>query len=237
VADQWYYTCDGQQWGPVSTVSLREMAAHGILQPTDLVWTAGMSQWAPASVTRGVFPTRAPTPVPARAPGPAIAGRDDSEEHQDDLASAYPIPELHRGSGIPNTTGRTVLIGGSVSVLALALLVAIAAVAKVADPAVNRSYPVSLNFEGQEDVRSLHFKQNEHIHITVTTHEWSGRGEPERAEPDVDLFVIDPEGNLVDQDIRPLKDCEVSFVAPQTGIYQIVVVLDSGSGVRCTVRY
>jgi len=49
--------------------------------------------------------------------------------------------------------------------------------------------------------------------------------------------VIDPNGNLVAEDTRPDKDCVVSFVADQTGMYKIVIVLDSGNWVRCTVRY
>jgi GYF domain 2 len=237
VADQWYYACDGQQWGPVSSASLREMAVHGVLQPTDLVWTEGMSQWAPASLARGLFPSRAPVPAPKRSPGPALLAPDEGKEPwhdqpQGELAEAHPIPGLHHGSDLQRAPGRAVLIGGLVAILGLAFLVAIAAVAKVADPGVNRSYSINLNFEGQVDSRPLHFRQNERVHITVTTHEWSGL-----LEPDVDLYVIDPDGNELIKDDRPFKDCDVSFVAPQTGNYEIVVVLDSGSGVRCTVRY
>src|SRR6516165_7164523 len=63
MAEEWYYTTDGQQTGPVPVTALREMAANGSLKPTDLVWKEGMSQWAPASCTRGLFPAPAVAPV------------------------------------------------------------------------------------------------------------------------------------------------------------------------------
>jgi GYF domain 2 len=235
VADQWFYASNGQQWGPVSSASLREMAACGVLQPDDLVWTQGMSHWAPASFARGVFPTRAPIQAPVSSAGSECEegeNRPKQDQPPKETAGTFPVPDLRRGGESPQAPGKTVLIGGMISILGLAFLVAIAAVAKVGTSGDGRSYSVNLLFEGQEDARSIHFRQNERVHITVTTHEWNCFDEP-----DVDLFVIDPEGNLVEQDIRPVKDCDVSFVAPETGYYQIVVVLDSGNGVRCTVRY
>jgi len=57
MADEWFYTNDGQQMGPVSIAGLRELAARGGLQPSDLVWTEGMSTWAPAGDSRGLFPS------------------------------------------------------------------------------------------------------------------------------------------------------------------------------------
>src|SRR5271163_4997873 len=56
MAEEWYYASGGQQHGPVSIVGLRELAQGGDLQPSDLVWTAGMSDWTPAGATRGLFP-------------------------------------------------------------------------------------------------------------------------------------------------------------------------------------
>jgi len=83
VADEWYYAENGQQRGPVPVTALREMAANGILKPTDLVWTEGMSQWAPASATRGIFrpPPQAPIRVPARStPQPQLEPFAEAED-------------------------------------------------------------------------------------------------------------------------------------------------------------
>ena len=46
---QWHYEMRGQQKGPVSDSTLRELLATGTLTPTSLVWTQGMSGWIPAS--------------------------------------------------------------------------------------------------------------------------------------------------------------------------------------------
>ena len=78
----------------------------------------------------------------------------------------------------------------------------------------------------------IEFKENERVHITVTTGEWGGV-----FEPDVDLFVVDPNGNVVAQDTEPDKDCDVRFEANQAGTYRVILVLDSGISARCTVRY
>jgi hypothetical protein len=56
MAEQWFYSNDGRQLGPVSEAALRELAAQGQLLPTDLVWTEGMSSWVPAASARGLFP-------------------------------------------------------------------------------------------------------------------------------------------------------------------------------------
>jgi hypothetical protein len=64
MASEWYYTQNGQPAkAPVSATQLKQMAASGQLQPTDLVWQDGMPNWVPASSIKGLFP--APAPVPA----------------------------------------------------------------------------------------------------------------------------------------------------------------------------
>ena len=55
--------------GPVSEEQLKQLAASGQLQPSDLVWKEGMSHWMAASSITGLFPN-APTtssPVPTGA--------------------------------------------------------------------------------------------------------------------------------------------------------------------------
>ena len=57
MAEQWYYSQNGQQLGPVSGEELRRMASTGELQPTDQIWKEGMSKWATASKLKGLaFP-------------------------------------------------------------------------------------------------------------------------------------------------------------------------------------
>lgn len=51
----WHYSNDGAQKGPVSFEQLRGLANSGSIGPDDLVWTEGMSEWAPARTVRGVI--------------------------------------------------------------------------------------------------------------------------------------------------------------------------------------
>jgi hypothetical protein len=56
MANDWYYTQNGQPaQAPVSAAQLKQLAAAGQLQPTDLVWQEGMANWAPASSIKGLF--------------------------------------------------------------------------------------------------------------------------------------------------------------------------------------
>src|SRR4051812_15634803 len=70
MADQWYYTDQGQQMGPVSTEELKRYAASGRLQPGDLVWKDGMPKWVPVSSV-GEFAVRQAAvaePIPFETP-------------------------------------------------------------------------------------------------------------------------------------------------------------------------
>lgn len=58
--DQWFYAQHGNQFGPVAWSELRQIADSGQLQSTDLVWSQGMGQWAPAHIVEGLIqPQRA----------------------------------------------------------------------------------------------------------------------------------------------------------------------------------
>jgi glycosyltransferase involved in cell wall biosynthesis len=93
------------------------------------------------------------------------------------------------------------------------------------------SYIVNLDVPGQENVRFIQFKQNEKVEISVTTSSWAG------PEPDVDLYVFDPNGIEIAVDDFTSKDCYITFMATQPGQYRVVVKLFSGSRVVSTVRY
>ena len=71
MASQWYYTNQGQQCGPVASDQLKQLAAAGRLQPSDLVWKQGMPQWSAASHISGLFPN-----APPAGNGPATTQAD-----------------------------------------------------------------------------------------------------------------------------------------------------------------
>jgi hypothetical protein len=52
----WMYVRDGGQHGPSSTEHLRAMLERGELRDSDLVWTDGMQQWAPAATVPALSP-------------------------------------------------------------------------------------------------------------------------------------------------------------------------------------
>jgi len=62
----WYYAKGQTRFGPVSGQQLKELAGSGHLQPGDLVWQAGMPQWAPAGNVPGLFGGAVP---PIAVPG------------------------------------------------------------------------------------------------------------------------------------------------------------------------
>lgn len=70
MADEWYYSRDKQQLGPVTRSRLGDLAAAGDLRPGDLVWRDGMAEWVAASRVQGLIPTAPPT-----APTPPGAGQ------------------------------------------------------------------------------------------------------------------------------------------------------------------
>lgn len=81
--EQWFYAVGGQQHGPVSDETLRELIATGKIGIDDLVWQNGMAEWAPAQS----IPSLAAQPVsgayvvrPTRTPEPAAAGRAPEEK-------------------------------------------------------------------------------------------------------------------------------------------------------------
>src|SRR5438132_32286 len=53
MADQWFYD---RRFGPFSAAQLKELAARGRLEPTDMVWKEGMGKGVPAARVRHLFP-------------------------------------------------------------------------------------------------------------------------------------------------------------------------------------
>lgn len=73
MAEQWYYTRQGQRVGPVSPGQLKQLATAGELAADDLVWKQGMASWTPAKDIKGLMQAvaasvqspEAPPPIPA----------------------------------------------------------------------------------------------------------------------------------------------------------------------------
>ncbi len=231
----WYYTTDGQQLGPVSNTALREMAARGQLKPTDLVWHEGMSQWLPASATRGLFPTAVQEMPTASAASSDSTPRQRSRrpDHHDDEDLSDLRPGRLRSTMSPG--GKVILIGGA-TLAAIAFVViggfTAALVVGGMEGRQQHSYSVKLNFKDERSSKFVHFNKDELVHISVITTEWGG-GPP----PDVDLYIYTPDGQKFDMDDGPEKDCDVRFVAPQTGLYKIELHLCDGNWAQCTVRH
>jgi GYF domain 2 len=87
---QWYIARDGQQFGPLTEAELAKFIDLGHMQPTDLLWREGFTDWRPALV---VFPQRnppAPKPPPSFQPSqplqpmrvvpPRATGRPEPEQ-------------------------------------------------------------------------------------------------------------------------------------------------------------
>jgi hypothetical protein len=51
----WWYTKNGERQGPVSSSQLRQLAASGELQPTDMVFKDGGTEWKLASTVSNLF--------------------------------------------------------------------------------------------------------------------------------------------------------------------------------------
>ncbi len=65
---QWYYSQDGQQQGPVSFEEIRQLQAAGTLTTLSLVWNAGLTEWTPLGAISPddmIAPAAAPTATPA----------------------------------------------------------------------------------------------------------------------------------------------------------------------------
>ena len=79
MSQQWYYTKDGLQQGPIGTAALKDVAASGQIQPTDLVWKEGMANWTAAGNLKGLFPTLNPT-SPSLQPPVVFTGQSPSSD-------------------------------------------------------------------------------------------------------------------------------------------------------------
>lgn len=92
----WHYSVDGTQSDPVPWETLVSLVRGGQVKASDLIWTEGMADWAPASSIPGLFQ---PPPPPVLAP-PAYAPSAAP-------SPAYPTP----GTIAPVPTGDSIYAG------------------------------------------------------------------------------------------------------------------------------
>ena len=66
MTQEWFYSSNGSQIGPVDMAELSRLASGGELKPDDLVWRDGLDNWVPASTVPDVFAaTVSAEPIPA----------------------------------------------------------------------------------------------------------------------------------------------------------------------------
>jgi hypothetical protein len=71
---EWFYTRNKEQFGPVNSTQLKELAARGELLPSDLVWKDGMSEWVSAATLKSIFGAAAAPVATSAAPVPVARG-------------------------------------------------------------------------------------------------------------------------------------------------------------------
>jgi hypothetical protein len=107
MSNEWYYTRQKKQCGPVSDADLRKLATKGELAPTDKVWKKGMEKWVAADTIKGLFgggsgdrpaaKSGTTTKKPARPPAEGDKDALDFSEDDDEVVKK---PEPKKG-GIP----------------------------------------------------------------------------------------------------------------------------------------
>lgn len=223
---EWYYTTQGQQQGPVSQEQLHQYAANHQIQPSDMVWTQGYSQWVAAGTVPGLF---SPEQLAAVSQAPAGGGhpvqshtyndpaRSQSSRHDDDDDYEFERRRRRRrerrreSAGMPLGLKIGLIVGGCVLGL-IFLIVMIVVLVGISDSAsrTSGSYTVTIN-GGQRITRSVRFTKGQSVTITVSS----------QTGADVDLFVYDPANIYVASDTRFSQNCNVSFTARRSGMYRL----------------
>jgi len=93
----WYYASEGQQNGPHSEETIRELAKSGVIGESTLVWRDGMSDWQPASE---VMPHLL-APAPAQPPPVAIPAAGIARSTCVECGGSFPASEMITLAGGP----------------------------------------------------------------------------------------------------------------------------------------
>lgn len=240
MADLWYYTSEGQPKDPVSREELKQLAARGLLKPTDLVWAEGMPKWIRAGSAEGLF-TGAESVRASRSersPGAAAeeaeAAPIDEEERRprrrrdrdrwEDEDDYEPAPRRRRQRGM-GPGAKVAIILGSIFGFLLIVGVVIFLIAG-AGPRQPGEYSVSLGAQRQ-DSRRFEFRSGVQYRITVTSDKNS----------DVDILIFDSSNRIVagDESIGP--NSLVIWAPATAGSYRVDIRnLGPGSN-RSQVRF
>lgn len=118
MADRWYIAKDGsdgpRQFGPMSSVQLRQLLAAGKLLRDDLVYQEGAQSWVPVGTVPHFFPPARPAIQPALPALPAT----DSVPMQ---LAPQPMPAAATPLLGPSSTARNIvlILGGGILALLL----------------------------------------------------------------------------------------------------------------------
>lgn len=88
MGDEWYYAQDHDILGPVSAERLKELAAGGQLQPTDVVWKNQSETGVPAAKVKHLF-----SAAPAEAPAGPVKSVCEVVLQAPSVAPAEPAPD------------------------------------------------------------------------------------------------------------------------------------------------
>ncbi|MBC7783272.1 MAG: RDD family protein [Burkholderiales bacterium] len=78
---QWYYSRDGEQFGPVSQSELQSRLSRHDVAPGDLAWTEGMGDWQPVSSLADLqVPVTPMAQSPQAAPSHEVSSPEDSTQ-------------------------------------------------------------------------------------------------------------------------------------------------------------
>lgn len=98
--DAWFYTREGERFGPVPLADLRIKAQEGALNPRlDMVWTHGMAEWKPSGEIEALFEKRgtAEKPEPL-APSPEAVVSSDNGSVEEMMSHETDWPGARRRS-------------------------------------------------------------------------------------------------------------------------------------------
>jgi hypothetical protein len=114
MANEWHYTQNNQPAAaPVSTAELKQLAASGRLQPTDLVWQEGMPNWVLASSIKGLFSSTRSAELPVTSPADSASVKERAEPSKPREKEKTREREPAARKREPDTTDTTTLAASS----------------------------------------------------------------------------------------------------------------------------
>lgn len=258
MAEEWFYTTNKQQMGPVSWKELVELADVGILKPHDMVWTEGMDEWVKAINKKGLFTEGADEEVATSGnkkssyteskppPGRRTRPKEEDDDDEDDSKEAKKANRKRQEDRAKMAIGLKVglILGG----VLLALFVGVGCVGGIIwisfsggigggkgnETGVPRNYTINNLPQNKFDDRRPSFTQGKRVIVTVTN-------TLDNPNTDVNLWVlrgtneVPNERPLIADERRPNEDrnCRVEFVVPANDVYRVRVI-NKGPGTART---